>query len=222
MVAGRCASQGNRKKTAEERVYHAEKKDDGSVGCGGVDGQRFRLRHRTENGGHQHCRNRVPASRGAEEAGPFEELSLTDLDGNEVDSELFAEHQMTMINIWATFCNPCLSELPELGELAKEYAQTPGGVQIVGICTDVLDQKGNQVEEQIDLAKQALRLTGADYQNLVPDKAFLNVLMESIPGVPTTFFVDSQGKLLGEAVVGARKKEAWQEIVDARLQLLEK
>lgn len=129
---------------------------------------------------------------------------------------------MTMINIWATFCNPCLSELPELGELAKEYAQTPGGVQIVGICTDVLDQKGNQVEEQIDLAKQALRLTGADYQNLVPDKAFLNVLMESIPGVPTTFFVDSQGKLLGEAVVGARKKEAWQEIVDARLQLLEK
>lgn len=126
---------------------------------------------------------------------------------------------MTMINIWATFCNPCLSELPEL---AKEYAQTPGGVQIVGICTDVLDQKGNQVEEQIDLAKQALRLTGADYQNLVPDKAFLNVLMESIPGVPTTFFVDSQGKLLGEAVVGARKKEAWQEIVDARLQLLEK
>ncbi len=154
-----------------------------------------------------------------EEAGPFEELSLTDLDGNEVDLELFAEHQMTMINIWATFCNPCLSELPEL---AKEYAQTPGGVQIVGICTDVLDQKGNQVEEQIDLAKQALRLTGADYQNLVPDKAFLNVLMESIPGVPTTFFVDSQGKLLGEAVVGARKKEAWQEIVDARLQLLEK
>lgn len=154
-----------------------------------------------------------------EEAGPFEELSLTDLDGNEVGSELFAEHQMTMINIWATFCNPCLSELPEL---AKEYAQTPGGVQIVGICTDVLDQKGNQVEEQIDLAKQALRLTGADYQNLVPDKAFLNVLMESIPGVPTTFFVDSQGKLLGEAVVGARKKEAWQEIVDARLQLLEK
>lgn len=157
-----------------------------------------------------------------EEAGPFEELSLTDLDGNEVGSELFAEHQMTMINIWATFCNPCLGELPELGELAKEYAQTPGGVQIVGICTDVLDQKGNQVEEQIDLAKQALRLTGADYQNLVPDKAFLNVLMESIPGVPTTFFVDSQGKLLGEAVVGARKKEAWQEIVDARLQLLEK
>ncbi|MEE1393749.1 MAG: TlpA disulfide reductase family protein [Negativibacillus sp.] len=157
-----------------------------------------------------------------EEAGPFEELSLTDLDGNEVGSELFAEHQMTMINIWATFCNPCLNELPELGELAKEYAQTPGGVQIVGICTDVLDQKGNQVEEQIDLAKQVLRLTGADYQNLVPDKVFLNVLMESIPGVPTTFFVDSQGKLLGEAVVGARKKEAWQEIVDARLQLLEK
>ena len=157
-----------------------------------------------------------------EEAGPFEELSLTDLDGNEVGSELFAEHQMTMINIWATFCNPCLNELPELGELAKEYAQTPGGVQIVGICTDVLDQKGNQVEEQIDLAKQVLRLTGADYQNLVPDKVFLNVLMESIPGVPTTFFVDSQGKLLGEAVVGARKKEAWQEIVDARLQLFEK
>ena len=219
MVAGRCASQGNRKKTAEERVYHAEKKMMVllaaavlTVSVSGCGTEQKTADISTAGTGSQQAEAQ-------EEAGPFEELSLTDLDGNEVDSELFAEHQMTMINIWATFCNPCLSELPEL---AKEYAQTPGGVQIVGICTDVLDQKGNQVEEQIDLAKQALRLTGADYQNLVPDKAFLNVLMESIPGVPTTFFVDSQGKLLGEAVVGARKKEAWQEIVDARLQLLEK
>lgn len=157
-----------------------------------------------------------------EEAGPFEELSLTDFDGNEISSEVFAEHQMTMINIWATFCNPCLSEMPELGELAQEYAQTPDGVQIVGICTDVVDQKGNQVEEQVELAKQILELTGAGYLNLIPDETFLNFLMESVPGVPTTFFVDSQGKLLGEAVVGARDKQAWQEIVDARLQLLEK
>lgn len=157
-----------------------------------------------------------------EEAGPFEELSLTDFDGNEVSSEVFAEHQMTMINIWATFCNPCLSEMPELGELAQEYAQTSDGVQIVGICTDVVDQKGNQVEEQVELAKQILELTGAGYLNLIPDETFLNFLMESVPGVPTTFFVDSQGKLLGEAVVGARDKQAWQEEIDARLQLLEK
>ncbi|MCI8811517.1 MAG: TlpA family protein disulfide reductase, partial [Oscillibacter sp.] len=45
----------------------------------------------------------------------------TDLDGNTVSQEIFSQSKLTMVNVWATYCNPCLSEMPGLGELAAEY-----------------------------------------------------------------------------------------------------
>ena len=44
-----------------------------------------------------------------------------DMEGNEVTSGVFAESKLTMINVWATYCNPCLNEMPDLGELSGEY-----------------------------------------------------------------------------------------------------
>ena len=43
-----------------------------------------------------------------------------DMDGNAVSSEIFAESKLTMVNVWATYCNPCMREMPGLGELANE------------------------------------------------------------------------------------------------------
>ena len=40
-------------------------------------------------------------------------FETTDLDGNTVNSaDLFAASKLTMINIWGTFCGPCISEMP--------------------------------------------------------------------------------------------------------------
>lgn len=44
-----------------------------------------------------------------------------DLAGNSVSESVFSESKLTMVNVWATYCNPCLSEMPGLGELAGEY-----------------------------------------------------------------------------------------------------
>ena len=98
-----------------------------------------------------------------------------------------------MVNIWATFCNPCLSEMPELGELAAEYAKEEGGVQIIGICTDITDLSGNTTQEAVDGAKQIVEMTGAAYPHLIPNDEFMAFLMQEVPGVPTTFFVDENG-----------------------------
>ena len=46
----------------------------------------------------------------------------TDLEGNTVSSDLFSQSALTMVNVWATYCNPCLREMPALGELAEDYA----------------------------------------------------------------------------------------------------
>ena len=151
----------------------------------------------------------------------FETLSLTDLDGNEVDSSVFEDYDLTMINIWATFCNPCLSEMPELAELSSEYAAGDNNVQIIGICTDITDIEGQPVQEGVDLAKQIVELTGASYRHLVPDADLMEFLMQEVAVVPTTYFVDSQGKVVGEATLGARDKASWQQEIDARLAMLE-
>ena len=51
----------------------------------------------------------------------FENFTAQDLDGNPVDESIFQGYDVTMINLWGTFCGPCLQEMPDLGELADEY-----------------------------------------------------------------------------------------------------
>ena len=156
------------------------------------------------------------------EEGAFEKMSLTNLAGDEIHKTIFEGHDLTVINVWATSCKPCLSEMPELAKLSDEYEQNGGQVQIIGLCTDLVDMDANRVDSQIELANQIVELTGADYTHLVPDDEMLNFLMENIIGVPTTFFVDSQGKEVGESVIGARDQAAWQEEINNRLAMLEK
>ena len=156
------------------------------------------------------------------EEGAFEKMSLTNLAGDEIDKTIFEGHDLTVINVWATSCKPCLSEMPEFAKLSDEYEQNGGQVQIMGLCTDLVDMDANRVDSQIELANQIVELTGADYTHLVPDDEMLNFLMENIIGVPTTFFVDSQGKEVGESVIGARDQAAWQEEINNRLAMLEK
>ena len=64
--------------------------------------------------------------------GEFETVTLT---GEPVTQEIFGEAKLTMVNIWATYCSPCIQEMPELAELAREYEDR--GVQIVGLLSDV-------------------------------------------------------------------------------------
>ena len=76
------------------------------------------------------------ASESSDDSAETFQLTFTakDLDGNEVDQSVFANAKLTMMNIWATFCGPCINEMPELGELAAE-----GGTdyQIIGVCADL-------------------------------------------------------------------------------------
>ena len=121
-------------------------------------------------------------------------LKTTDLDGNTVDSaEIFANAKVTMVNCWATWCGPCKGELPELGEMAKEFEAQ--GCQLIGLCTDAID---DDVAAQ---AKSILSDAGTGYLNLRCTNEIEKDL--SLMAYPTTFFVDSEGKLLAAPFEGA-------------------
>lgn len=157
----------------------------------------------------------APASGG----GVLSSFTAQDLSGNEVDQSIFAGHKLTMVNIWATFCGPCLSEMPELGEIHAQYADK--GVQVVGIVTDVLNQDGSYNEAQIATARDAVSLTGADYLHLLPSPDLIVNKLQFVTAVPETIFVDSQGNQVGESYLGAKSKDQWTAIIDELLAQVE-
>jgi len=151
-------------------------------------------------------------------AGPFDALKnfkAADLDGNTVTQDIFTGYEMTMVNIWATFCGPCINEMPELSQLKKIYADK--GVNVVGIVVDITDSSGNVTSDGFALAKDIVSKTGADYTHIIPSSD-LDALMNSVTVVPTTVFVDSEGNVVDEEYLGALDLENWSRVIDYLLE----
>ena len=64
----------------------------------------------------------------------FPEFKTTDSNGNEVTEKIFADKDITMVNVWGTFCGPCINEMPEL---QKIYESLPKNANLIGIAADV-------------------------------------------------------------------------------------
>lgn len=148
--------------------------------------------------------------------GFFEEFAAEDLDGNPVDQEIFKDYDLTMINIWATFCGPCINEMPDLGELHNTWKEK--GVQVVGLCTDTVNLDGTYIEENLETARLIVEETGADYLHIVPAGEVAGRLLPQIQVVPTTVFVDKDGKQITSLVTGSRSLEDWEEMVEKLLE----
>ncbi len=146
----------------------------------------------------------------------FGKFTATDLNGNEVTQDMFSNKDLTMINIWATFCGPCLEEMPGLGALSAEYANK--GMQVVGIVVDVLDSSGAVSSSQVDFAKEIVQKTGASYTHLLPSEDLIRIKLNAVSAVPETVFVDKNGNVVGEPLVGSRSEDDWKAIIDKYLE----
>ena len=147
-------------------------------------------------------------------------FSGKDMEGNEVNSEdIFAGHKITMVNVWATFCSPCIRELPDLEELNGEIEAD--GMQVVGILSDVGYMDGNYDESILELGKNILEEKGVNYTNVMCDISdFQDQVM--IDAVPTTFFVDEQGSIVGQIQVGTVSKEEYKTLAKQALEEAQK
>lgn len=145
------------------------------------------------------------------EEGGLTSFSAYDLSGKIQTQEIFAGKKLTMVNIWATYCGPCIREMPGLGELSEEYADQ--GFQIVGIISDVADHKGSQAETALGI----LEYTDANYVNLVLSESLMPVL-QTVSAVPTTIFVNEKGEQIGQYYIGSREKEDWEAIITELLE----
>lgn len=148
----------------------------------------------------------------AQKAGDIITFSSVDLNGNTVTDKLFTENKITMVNIWGTFCPPCIREMPDLGKLSIDNKAK--AVEIVGIPIDIIDGNGNLLTQENRDARLIIKKTGADYVHIVPTVDMLYGFLRNVQAVPTTIFVDSSGKQIGEVYLGARSRRDWQKIID--------
>ncbi len=135
-----------------------------------------------------------------------------DIYGNTVTQDVLKGKKLTMVNIWGTFCSPCINEMPGLGEIHREYASK--GFQVLGIITDLHSQEAYYAAEEI------IKSTNASYTHIAVSEDILPVFDNLPSSVPITFFVDENGVQVGEIYIGARDKQAWLQIVDSVLEMV--
>lgn len=118
-----------------------------------------------------------------------------DIYGNPVSSDIFSKADVTVVNIWGTFCDPCIGELPHLEEWRQNM---PDNVQIIGIVCNSYEADDRGAQDAQFLVEQA----GVKYTNIITGSDMYD-LMSQFEYVPTTILVDREGNRIGEPITGA-------------------
>jgi len=140
-----------------------------------------------------------------------------DIHGKEFSSKDFANYDLTMVNVFATWCTACIQEIPDLVEVQKEMQAK--GVNIIGIVTDTVDDTGEN-REALEKAKLIQEKTKTNYSFLMPDKTNFNGRLNGIQALPETFFVDKNGQIVGGTYSGSHNKKDWAAIIEKELSAL--
>ena len=134
------------------------------------------------------------------------------LGGEEVTQEIFQNAELSLVNVWATWCGPCLQELPGLEAISRSENGTD--FQVIGIVHDLYDPETGETDrdafETADYIKGEMALT---FTNLIPDAALYDGILSTLYAFPTTFFVDSAGNVIGDPVVGSQSEQQWKQTI---------
>jgi thiol-disulfide isomerase/thioredoxin len=128
----------------------------------------------------------VVATRGK----PIPVINVRDLAGNSIEFPTRYAGKAMLVNVWASWCAPCLKEMPELQRFAMQHAAN--GVQVVGIALD-----------DADAVNAFLRRVPVSYPILLdtPGPADAGVRLGNPKGVlPYSVLVSADGRLLKQRI----------------------
>ncbi len=146
---------------------------------------------------------------------PGLDIDTTTLEGDAFPSAELLANKLTVFNVWATWCPPCVAELPHLQKISQDFQDK--GVAIVGVLQDGVTELGEKDTNAIASAKTLLQDAGVNYTVILPDTALQQTFIRTMQYFPTTFFVDSAGNII-KKVEGARDYEEWGRLVQEVLE----
>ena len=152
----------------------------------------------------------------AENVGTFE---TADINGNTYTESVFSDYDLTLVNAFTTWCSPCVNEMPELEQLYQDMKDQ--GVGVVGMIIDAVDEEGNTDEAVLEKAKVLQEKAGVTYPLLIPDAGKLNGRIQGLQSFPESFFVDKNGNIVSDPIMGSNDLEGWKAAVEEQLKELQ-
>ena len=120
---------------------------------------------------------------------PFGEMSWTLNDGKEQKLKDL-QGKVVILDFWATYCPPCLEEIPHLNEMQNKYGTE--NLQILGL------HAGD--EEDFAKVPDFVKRLNVIYPIATPEKALLNFVFASQNDIPQTMVFDRNGNLVQKFV----------------------
>lgn len=154
----------------------------------------------------------VPADSGNMDE--FPAFEGKDLEGKKVSSKkLFSGNKVTVINFWFTTCKPCVGELKDMEALNKKLMKKGG--EDVGVNAYTLDGDKKAIAD----AKKLLEKKGVSYKNIwFKSDSAAGKLTSGMYSFPTTYVIDSKGKVVGKPIVGSitsdEQKKALNDLIE--------
>ena len=127
----------------------------------------------------------------------------TDLEGNAIDSSVFASYDLTVVNFFASYSYPDINELAELESFSQSLKKDYPNVNFLQVIIDTPDAKA---EEAILAAYEE---NGVTYTGIKPDTSMANWILSNLAGLPTTIFVDKDGKVLDQRLEGKQTADTY-------------
>ena len=134
----------------------------------------------------------IPASEITDRTLTFKTVTL---DNETVSQDIFKDYDLTIVHLWGTFCQPCIAEM---GEYAKLYQELPDNINLIGIVNDVYDG----LDSNVSRAHEILGNAGAEFVNVRTSDDLYDIVSE-FQYVPSSFFVDREGHIVGSVLDGA-------------------
>jgi thiol-disulfide isomerase/thioredoxin len=135
---------------------------------------------------------------------PAPNFTLQDLSGNKVSLASYKGRPL-VVDFWATWCAPCQIEIPWFEKLHDQYAGQ--GLEILGVSADELDKDdaAKLFTEKRDISDFVAKMH-MNYPILV-DAQSVEDAWGGLDSLPTTFFIDRNGKVVASTVGLAPRAE---------------
>ena len=129
------------------------------------------------------------------------DMPLTALDGSE-DNLKHYRGKWLVVNYWATWCPPCIVEMPELQAFHDEHSNA--NAMVVGINSELISR------QRLEAFLEDYFITYPNFVSGPTQQSELGL----IPGLPTTFLVTPEGKVVARQV-GPVTREMIEQFIDS-------
>jgi len=115
------------------------------------------------------------------------DMPLTGVDGSKTNLKQY-QGKWLVVNYWATWCPPCIVEMPELQSFHDEHSNRDA--MVIGINSELISQ------QRLQTFLEDYFITYPNFVSKPTQKSELGL----IPGLPTTFLVNPEGEVVARQV----------------------